>query len=183
MEINDDEARAAIESLKTQSLVFDGHSGRVPRYEHNFQRAAGVSEPQSVLLGLLMLRGPLTPAEVRSNGERWFKFTDAAAVEAVLQSLQQRGEDGGQAMVQKLPRLPGAREQRWTHLLCGDPDLEALMASAPTSAKTDTSDLLARVTALENSLARIKTKNAQLHEHIATISEQLGIVLTNHTPT
>ncbi|WP_421956246.1 YceH family protein [Polaromonas sp.] len=175
MEVSDDEARAAIESLKAQSLVFEGSSSRVPRFEHNFQRAAGVNETQAVVMGLLMLRGPQTAAELRTNGDRWYKFSDTAALESVLQELQQRGDDGGQAMVQKLPRAPGAREQRWVHLLCGEPDLDAFSASA--SSAGEASDLLARVTALENTVARLRADNNGLREHVRLISEQLGIDL------
>ena len=177
MDVSDDEARMAIDSLKAQSLVFEGSSSRVPRYQHNFQRAAGVTETQAVVIGLLVLRGPQTPAELRTNGDRWYRFSDATAIEIVLQELQLRGDTGGQAMVQKLPRMPGAREQRWTHLLSGEPDLEALAANAPTA--SEASDMLARVTALENTMARLKADNALLREHITHISEQLGIVLTN----
>ena len=178
MDLSDDEVRQAVGSLKAQSLVFEGSSSRVPRFEHNFQRGAGVTEPQAVVMGLLMLRGPQTAAELRTTGERWYKFADSAAVEAVLQALQQRGDDGGQPTVQKLPRMPGAREQRWVHLLCGEPDVTALMASAvysPTSGEG--SDLLGRVTALENTVARLKADNAQLRHHVLNISAQLGIVL------
>ena len=173
MEVSTDEASAAIASLKASSLVFEGSSSRVPRFEHNFQRAAGVTEPQSVLLGLLMLRGPQTPAELRSNAERWYKFADVAAIEAVLQELQTRSDNGGQATVQKLPRMPGAREQRWIHLLSGQPDIEAMLANASTDAEP--SDLLARVTQLENALALLKADNAALRFQVADISEQLGI--------
>jgi uncharacterized protein len=175
MEISDDDARAALEALKAVSLVFEGSSSRVPRYEHNFMRSAGVSEPQAVLLGLLMLRGPQTPAELRTSGERWYKFADAPAVEVVLQELAQRGEDGGASTVLKLPRAPGAREQRWVHLLCGEVDVEALVNSAPTAAEAE--GLLARVTALENALALVKADNAVLRVQVKTISEQLGIAL------
>ena len=177
MDVSDDEARLAIDSLKAQSLVFEGSSSRVPRYEHNFQRAAGVTETQAVIMGLLMLRGPQTPAELRTNGDRWYRFSDTAAVENVLQELQLRGDSGGHAMVQKLPRMPGAREQRWTHLLSGAPDVEALMANAPTA--SEASDLLARVTALENTVARLKADNALLNRNVQHISEQLGIALAN----
>ena len=177
MEVSDDEARAAIDSLKKQSLVFEGSSSRVPRYEHNFQRAAGVSEAQAVVMGLLMLRGLQTPAELRTSGDRWYRFADTGALEAVLQELQQRGDDGGQPMVQKLPRAPGAREQRWTHLLCGEPDLETFTLNSQAAAESS-SDLLARVTALENAMARTKAENALLRAHIVSISEQLGITLT-----
>ena len=74
--------------------------------------------------------------------------------------------------------MPGAREQRWVHLLCGEPDVAALMANtvhSPTSGEA--SDLLARVTALENSLARLKADNTQLRQHVFNISEQLGIAM------
>ena len=180
MEVTDDEARHALVNLKAQSLVFEASASRVPRFEHNFQRAAGVSEAQAVVMGLLILRGPQTTAELRTSGERWYKFADPAAVEAVLQALQQRGDEGGQPMVRQLPRTPGAREQRWVHLLCGEPDLAAFAAlAASTPAMGDGQGLLARVTVLENTLARVKADNAQLRAHIATISEQLGIDLQN----
>ena len=179
MEISVDEASAAVASLKALSLVFEGSSSRVPRFEHNFQRAVGVNEAQAVVLGLLMLRGPQTPAELRSNGDRWYKFADVAAVESVLSDLQQRGDTGGQLTVQKLPRMPGAREQRWTHLLCGEPDIQALMASTGTAAgaSAEPSDLTARVTTLENAVALLKADNTALRTQIQTIAEQLGICL------
>ena len=175
MDISNDDAGEAIAALKALSLVFEGSSSRVPRFEHNFQRAASVTEPQAVLLGLLMLRGPQTPAELRGNGERWYKFADLATVEAVLQDLQLRGDDGGQATVLKLPRMPGAREQRWTHLLCGAPDVDAMLANAPSVGEA--SDLIARLTLLENSVARLTADNLALRAHITSISDQLGITL------
>ena len=58
MEITDDEARIALDSLKTQSLVFEGNSSRVPRYEHNFQRAVSVNEIPSCFAGIADLARP-----------------------------------------------------------------------------------------------------------------------------
>ena len=179
MDVSPEEARTAIDSLKTQSLVFEASSSRVSRFEHNFQRASGMLEPEAVVLGLLMLRGPQTPAELRANAERWYKFNDIAAIEAVLLALEQRGDNGGQASVQKLPRMPGAREQRWVHTLCGAPDVQALMRSAPANLGTDdSSDMLARITALENAVSLLKIDNATLRQHVLTVSEQLGIALS-----
>lgn len=120
MDMTEAQAQGAIDSLKKQSLVFEASSSRVTRFEHNFQRGFGVNEPQAVLLGLLMLRGPQTPGELRINSERWYKFADIAAVEDALGELKARGDDSGAAMVVQLARTAGMREQRWAHLLCGE---------------------------------------------------------------
>lgn len=173
MEVSDDDARAALEVLKGRSLVFEASSSRVPRYEHNVYRALGVSDDQGAILGLLMLRGPQTPAELRTNGERWTKFADNTAVEILLEALQKRGEDGGLQTVVKLPKIPGGREHRWAHLLCGEVDVNALSASA--SAFVPTDDSLGRLTKLENEVALLKASNAQLQTLLLHVCEQLGL--------
>ena len=137
MEMTEAEAQAAIATLKTRSLVFEASSSRVPRFEHNFQRGFGVSEPQAVLLGLLMLRGPQTPGELRTNSERWYKFSDIASVEDALAELTARGDDSGAAMVARLARAPGMREQRWAQLLCGESPAAAFGQAASSEAAID----------------------------------------------
>ena len=82
----------------------------------------GVFEQAAVLLGLLMLRGPQTAAELRLNSERWYKFADISSVEGFLEELQERTPAKGGPLVVKLARAAGAREPRWAHLLCGPVD-------------------------------------------------------------
>jgi uncharacterized protein YceH (UPF0502 family) len=173
MEISDDDARAALESLKSLSLVFEGSGSRVVRFEHNFLRVAGVESAEAALLGLLMLKGPQTAAELRTGGERWHKFESSTAVEALLEAMQQRGDDGGAAYVVKLPRAHGAREQRWAHLLCGEIDASAILQ--PVAA--DAEGLLARVTGLEDQVAKLRARNEALEQSVHSIAAQLGIAL------
>ncbi len=172
MEIDQDQALAALHSLRGLSLVFEASGARVPRYEHNTQRALAVDEAQAVLLGLLMLRGPQTPAELRLNAERWYKFADGAAVEAVLQVLKARGDEGGAAFVTLLPKAPGAREARWAHLLCGMPDISQMPAH---NSSVDEASLLARVTSLEAQLAKQNETLAQLQAQMDQLCAQLGL--------
>lgn len=176
MELTQDDVLVALESLKKVSWVFELNSSRVAKYEHNLMRAINVSHPQAVILGLLMLRGPQTPAELRINGDRWHKFADSAAAEAVLLELQERGDDGGLATVQKLPKAPGSREHRWVHLLSGPVDVDAVLQSNHSSA-TESSDGLQRISRLENTVAVLKAENAQLKQAVQLIGEQLGIAL------
>jgi hypothetical protein len=173
MEISEEQAQQALQGLRSLSLVFEAAGARVPRYEHNTQRGLAVDEAQAVLLGLLILRGAQTPAELRANAERWYKFADGAAVEAVLQTLKTRGDEGGAAYVALLPKAPGAREARWVHLLCGMPDISQLPAHSGGAA--DEASLLARVTTLEAEALRQESHIAALQAQLGALCEQLGL--------
>ena len=127
MDLSEADIAAAIDSLKSAGLVRESSGGRTARFEHNAQRGIGVPEQSAVLLGLLMLRGPQTAAELRLNSERWYRFADVSSVEGFLDELQDRSVDKGGPLAIKLARAPGVREQRWAHLLCG---LAAAQASA-----------------------------------------------------
>ncbi|GAA6141631.1 YceH family protein [Hydrogenophaga sp. 5NK40-0174] len=170
MNLGEADITEALEGLRELSLVVEISGSRVPRFEHNFQRAAGVPEQSAVLLGLLMLRGPQTAAELRLNADRWYKFLDIGSVEAFLEELQERAEVKGGPLAVKLPRAPGAREQRWMHLLCGPVDTAAFAsgaAAAPASSAAD-SALAERVETLEATVA-------ELQAQLADLREQLGV--------
>ena len=152
MQLTDAEAQEALDSLKLLTLVFESSGNRTTRWEHNFQRGVGVPDQSAALLGLLMLRGPQTAGELRINAERWHRFADISSVEAFLDELQNRSEEKGGPLVVQLARAPGAREQRWTHLLCGPVDASSYAAPAGTAGAGATSTapaLQARVEVLE----------------------------------
>jgi uncharacterized protein YceH (UPF0502 family) len=111
MLLSESEIQSALEELRSRTLIMEsyGASGRVLRYAHNFAKVYDVPAASVDLLATLMLRGPQTASELRANSERLHRFADASSVEAFLEELAAR--DSG-AMVLKLPRQPGAREQR-----------------------------------------------------------------------
>jgi len=160
----------AVDSLRQLNLVLETSGGRVTRYEHNLMRAVGVPSQSAVLLGMLMLRGPQTAGELRLNTERWYKFLDIASVDAFLEELQDRAPEKGGPLVVKLPRAPGAREQRWAHLLCGPVDLSAVhSAAAPTGTGATEDDVIAltrRVAALEDTVAMLQDQLQNLHKEL-----------------
>ena len=151
MSVTESEVQSALESLRGSTLIMEsyGASGRVLRYAHNFAKVYEVPAASMDLLAVLMLRGPQTASELRANCERLHRFADASTVEAYLEELADRASG---AMVLKLPRQPGAREQRWTHLLCGEPVLEP----ASVSLSAPTADLEARVDQLEREVAELR---------------------------
>lgn len=169
--VTDAQAQEALDALRQLSLVFETSGGRVARWEHNFQRALGVPEQSAALLGLLMLRGPQTAGELRINTERWHRFADISSVEAFLDELQERSEENGGPLVVRLPRLSGAREQRWAHLLAGPVDVQAVAADT-TPAAAAAPGLQARVAALEDDVAALR-------ETVQRLCGELGLPLSH----
>jgi len=152
------EVQLAVDALKTLALAFESSGSRVARYEHNLGRALGVPSQSVALLATLVLRGPQTAAELRTAAERLHRFADVSAVEGFLDELAARPADKGGALVVKLPRAPGAREQRWAHLLSGAVDVAALPAAADDDSIVSTSELAvlkARLAATESEVARL----------------------------
>jgi uncharacterized protein YceH (UPF0502 family) len=159
MNLSEAEVAQALDDLRERSLVVEVSGSRVARFEHNFNRAVGVPDQSAVLLGMLILRGPQTAAELRLNTERWYKFLDVASVEAFLDELQERHADKGGPLVQLLPKAPGAREARWAHLLSGQPVLSG--TKQPGTDSDRMTALEARVAELEEQLARLQAALGQ----------------------
>jgi uncharacterized protein YceH (UPF0502 family) len=170
MNLTEGQVAEALDELKGLALVVEQSGARVPRYSHNFQRVVGVPEQAAALLGLLMLRGPQTAGELRINTERWHRFADISSVDAFLEELQDRSADKGGPLVVKLPRAPGAREQRWAHLLCGEVDLS--QAPSGPVGSTATED---EVIALTRRVATLEDEVAGLQRTLAQLCEQLGV--------
>jgi len=137
------EVQAAVGALKALHLVFESSGSRVTRYEHNMARALALPGAAVALLAVLMLRGPQTSSELRTNSERLHRFADVSSVEAFLEELAERSDEKGGPLVVRLPRAPGAREARWAHLLAGDIDLAALPAASESVDHITTSELSA----------------------------------------
>ena len=154
METTESEILVALDALKEKGWVREVSGGRVSRFEHQVEKVLGVPTQASALLTVLMLRGPQTAGELRLNCERLYRFADISSVEAFLEELAARA-DG--ALVVELPRLSGARENRWMHLLGGQPQIESGQASVrPVAAHQDMEELRARVTALEGEMAELR---------------------------
>jgi len=154
MEATEAEIQAALDSLKSANFVMETSGSRVARYSHNVERVLQVPSQSAAILTVLMLRGPQTVGELRINCDRLHSFADTSAVQGFLDELAARAAG---ALVVELPRLPGARENRWAHLLSGAPKVEAQVPAAPRD------DLASTVKRLESELAALK----ELVERIA----------------
>ncbi len=136
----------------------------VEKYAHRFYTTQyegyQFDTAQRAVIGLLLLRGPQTPGELRTRSARLHTFGDNSEVVATLQSLM---ANENEPLVVQLPRTPGRKDAEYTHLFCGDVDLESYAAEAATSATTkpkssQLSELIERVSALETEVTELKRR-------------------------
>ena len=170
MSATEAEVQATIDRLKLLSLVEESSGGRVMRYAHNIERVLDVPSQAVALLATLMLRGPQTVGELRINSDRLHRFADGSAVEAFLHELAGRGAG---ALVAELPRQPGARENRWAHLLSGAPSTTTAPAALPQS-PAGSVVTPAELAALKDSVRRLEDELDALKRQVAMLREELG---------
>lgn len=164
MSVGEREVQDTLDALKRQTLVIDsyGASGRVMRYAHNATKVLNIGQAMTALLAVLILRGPQTAAELRGNSERMVQFADLSSVEAYLEDMARRSAG---ALALKLPKQPGSREHRWTHLLGGPVASESVAAPvAEEAAGSELSALRAQVAQLSDEVAELRALVAQLQE-------------------
>jgi uncharacterized protein YceH (UPF0502 family) len=170
IEASESEVQAAVDSLKFLSLVMESSGGRVARYAHNIERVLHIPTQSTALLTMLMLRGPQTAGELRINSERLHRFADISSVESFLVELAER-EAG--ALVMELPRQPGARENRWTHLLSGAPAVEEHATAAAVSHSGDVT--VGEIAALKANVAKLEAELNELRALVGKLYTELGI--------
>lgn len=172
MNATEAEVLSAADSLKAMSLVFEGSGSRVVRFEHNLGRVLGVPSQSVALLALLMLRGPLTAAELRLYTERIHRFADISSVEGFLDELAEREPP----LVVKLARGAGTREARWAHLLCGEVAAAAPAAAAAAGAG-EPSVSLGELAALKAEQTRLAAEVQTLKGQLSQLAAELGVTL------
>ena len=166
IEATDAEVLTALDGLKSLSLIYEGSSSRVVKFEHNTGRVLQVPGQAVALLAVLMLRGPQTSAELRLNCERLHRFADISSVEGFLEELAAKAVP----MVLKLPRAAGEREARWAHLLCGEVALPATRAL-----DADDSVSAGELSAIKAEQTRLAAEVAELRQLVQKMAAELGI--------
>jgi uncharacterized protein YceH (UPF0502 family) len=176
LDLTEDQVRQALHALEELAIVTPVRDTRVPKYEHRLRTVLNLRRDEIAVLCLLLLRGPQTPGELRSRADRLYNFDGLAQVQSTLERLAARATEPDSdpsatgPLTVMLARQPGARENRFAHLL-GDP-AEAIAA---VSRGTPDPALLAE---LEERLearieAKIEAKYVARFEQFAASMQQL----------
>ena len=149
--VTDPEVQEAVAALIKSGLA-EHWPGRVLKIAHTAKPTWNLSVQEAALLAELLLRGPQTPGELRTNTRRMYAFPDLAELEACLAVLM----DAEPPLVVRLARAPGAREARVTHLLSGALELAATQQEATPSRAGRVEGLEAEVASLREELAELR---------------------------
>jgi len=144
-----------LRELESLGFVREAWGSRAAKYEHLADKALGLHSKGLALLCPLMLRGPQTPGELKINSHRLFAFNDLDDVHYILERLSEHEPP----LVTMLPRQPGQKEERYAHLLSGEPDIPAYVPVAAGSAQ---GGLAARVEVLELELEKLRERLEKL---------------------
>lgn len=165
MDVDDEDALLALDELKAAGAAREVQgSGRAVKYRHAAYDWLGVDGPGSAVMTELLLRGPQTLGELRTRASRMHPFADLSAVEAVVQTLTEKG------LIEAV--TPPGRGQTFAHTLYPPQErqylearIEKQAAAAPASTSKPSSN---PVDAL---LARLETVNERIDALEKRISE------------
>jgi len=152
------EVQHCLSQMQDRKWVDVDYGSRAHRYDQRLTRVLGIDKSAQALLNILLLRGPQTVAELFTRSQRMFEFASAESVEEKLQSLCEKSAP----IIVRIPRQPGQREDRYMHLLCGAPDLEALAAQMTTAKKSSGGELEERIAILEQQMHALQQQVEQL---------------------
>jgi len=156
----------SLDDLSKRSLAREVHrsDSRAKRYRQTMSETLHLHPAEMAVLCVLMLRGVQTPGEIRGRTTRLFDFRDVPHVEVTLDALMTLSPP----LVVKLERRPGQKEERYAHLLAGEP---VAMAEEPYGTageeRTDRSGesrphAKSRIESLEESVDALREELAEL---------------------
>ena len=169
MNLDEQSVRDALTTLQEKRLAgpAGGADSRVPKYEHRLQEVFNFDRREIAILCVLLLRGPQTPGELRSRTDRMYHFEALDDVISTLDRLAQR--DPPLAAV--LPRQPGTKESRYTHLFSGEPPDQSV-ARALLPATPGANSAADRLTSLEEEMSRLRHELSEVQQQLATFRKQ-----------
>ena len=153
MQLTEGEVGHVARDLSDQHLIKIEYRGRTQKLEHKMNRELDLDTKQQSLITVMLLRGPQTLNELRTKTARMAEFANNDEILLTLETLNDRHNP----LMVEIPKGPGQREDRYTHLLCGPVEVEAI-ASAQSSGGGS------RVASLEDKLEVLERRIAVLEE-------------------
>ncbi len=168
MDLDEETVRQSLHGLEEHGLAgaARGADGRVAKFEHHLGEAFNLNRAETALLCVLLLRGPQTPGELRGRCERMYAFGEIGDVLSGLQKLMEREP----ALAAILPRQPGTKESRYSHLMSGPAEAVATGAMSPAVGNASN--------AQEERIAQLEATVNALRQEVDELRSRFGSLLS-----
>ncbi len=133
----------AANQLKELGFVSIDYGERIVKFSHRAPGKFQITREEQAVLAMLMLREPLTLNDIKARTEKMIGFSSIDEVESVVKQLLKRSN----TLVMALPVVVGQREQRYTHLIAGEPDLSTLTIKETKAHRGSQADKIAELEA------------------------------------
>jgi uncharacterized protein len=164
------ELQRCASQLQDKNWITVDYSARAARYDQRITRVLGLDKATQALLNVMLLRGPQTLAELLTRTQRMCEFENIKAVEEKLDYLCAKTTP----YFVRIPRAPNQREDRYMHLLCGQPDLVAIAAMS-NSAKINSSSDDERTGQLEQKIELLELHIKRLQQQVTVLMDLNGV--------
>lgn len=163
MDLNEGTVGRVVNHLADRDIVKIEYGDRANRIFHKMRGSFNLDVKSQALLSVMMLRHPQTLNDLRSRTARMTEFSDTNEIKSILDELAAREHP----LVMGIPAGAGRREDRYTHLLCGEPDPASLEAGSQSSPKAASGAAASRIEALENRVATLEVRLQALEESLS----------------
>jgi uncharacterized protein YceH (UPF0502 family) len=143
-----------LRELADNSLVHIDPSGRADRFAQRLTNELGIDRAKQALLNVMLLRGAQTVHELLTRTQRMHSFDNDQEVEDILDELCQQNPP----MVQRIAKQTGQRDDRFVHLLSGEPDLTAIASKRSQNTVPVSPQSNEQIEALEGRIAELEKK-------------------------
>jgi uncharacterized protein YceH (UPF0502 family) len=164
------ELQRCASQLQDKNWITVDYSARAARYDQRITRVLGLDKAAQAMLNVMLLRGPQTLAELFTRTQRMFEFESINAVEEKLEHLCAKTTP----YFVRIPRAAGQREDRYMHLLCGQPDLTAIAAMTSSSKHSSHNDD-ERTAQLEQKIEQLESQVQRLQQQMKTLMDLNGV--------
>ena len=157
MNLTEGEVGHTVNQLEGRKLVGVDYGGRATHVTHRVMTEFDIDRKQQAVLAVLMVREPLTLNDIKTKTGRMEDFNGVDEVMAVIESLIERD----QPLAIRIPKGPGSREDRFTHLLCGEVDVSIPSPKVKVSSNHNP-EQTSKLDALEARIEQLEAKVKQL---------------------
>lgn len=164
---DEDTVLQALDDLKEIQLICQSDAGRVTKFEHLVGSKFNLVTKELAIICLLLLRGPQTLGELRARSERMYSFQDIDEVNETIDNL------ADMSLLRQMPRQPGQKESRYTHLLSGEPEISSTTITDQQGG--DDSSVQSRkdrITALEEEVSSLRNELDELRQELQEFKQQ-----------